>query len=634
MWECVHCTFCNPPLWLVCGNCRRKVDDVEEEVDRKQSATNEVICLDSDDDENGVDSVPLPTTKTAPTASMSTTSGAHVGITKDALIELVEGLPRVHRSTQTNMANATKLCKACNNVYTGKECVDCYTYISKAVQGISDLPQDTKTSLPIVADNTDTTYLVQTSTTGGKFWKIEHNGCNTTVTFGSINNSENPHPKKKTHPTFGEASNYYDKAIRNKISKGYYRPAEKTVSVNEIGAVSTTRKRVRSAEANIQLSGMVESSSGLNQNEMPRGVYQLANCHQNPKTVVVPQNKVIDNQYFKWMIDKLPSYRKQLPENLPDNAKICIYGGSTIEPGQRLRVHCAPNVSDIFANGITGGRVGYVQSCYSYFRFPLGSTNTHASIGEQAWVTCLENQLANDEIIWNLNEAGANASLDAEFGVYYYLFWFVALKLDDRHFPYRGKYRRKLAADRIDKFSLSDDNYVEIVCRFCWCPRTVLKKQALKENDTLKPDQYLVCQQSHALVGYQSVICNGKKHGRWALFDKTTKPNPVNGYLTHVFEKAENMLCSACQGSCGKSGRFRYACTDENCAAKKIKARKKIHIPEHTKNKIKKHKPRNWATFGTFFCNDCMAEHYEEHGLPLEPALIINNRNNSNNRNV
>ena len=144
----------------------------------------------------------------------------------------------------------------------------------------------------------------------------------------------------------------------------------------------------------------------------------------------------------------------------------------------------------------------------------------------------------------------------------------------------------------------------------------------------------MVCQQSHGLVGYQSVICNGKKHGRWALFDKTTKPNPVNGYLTHVFEKAENMLCSACQGSCGKSGRFRYACTDENCAAKKIKARKKIHIPEHTKNKIKKHKPRNWATFGTFFCNDCMAEHYEEHGLPLEPALIINNRNNSNNRNV
>ena len=261
MWECVHCTFCNPPLWLVCGNCRRKVDDVEEEVDRKQSATNEVICLDSDDDENGVDSVPLPTTKTAPTASMSTTSGAHVGITKDALIELVEGLPRVHRSTQTNMANATKLCKACNNVYTGKECVDCYTYISKAVQGISDLPQDTETSLPIVADNTDTTYLVQTSTTGGKFWKIEHNGCNTTVTFGSINNSENPHPKKKTHPTFGEASNYYDKAIRNKISKGYYRPAEKTVSVNEIGAVSTTRKRVRYAEDDIELSGMVETSS-------------------------------------------------------------------------------------------------------------------------------------------------------------------------------------------------------------------------------------------------------------------------------------------------------------------------------------------------------------------------------------
>ena len=632
MWECVHCTFCNPPLWLVCGNCRRKVDDVEEEVDRKQSATNEVICLDSDDDENGVDSVPLPTTKTAPTASMSTTSGAHVGITKDALIELVEGLPRVHRSTQTNMANATKLCKACNNVYTGKECVDCYTYISKAVQGISDLPQDTKTSLPIVADNTDTTYLVQTSTTGGKFWKIEHNGCNTTVTFGSINNSENPHPKKKTHPTFGEASNYYDKAIRNKISKGYYRPAEKTVSVNEIGAVSTTRKRVRSAEANIQLSGMVESSSGLNQNEMPRGVYQLANCHQNPKTVVVPQNKVIDNQYFKWMIDKLPSYRKQLPENLPDNAKICIYGGSTIEPGQRLRVHCAPNVSDIFANGITGGRVGYVQSCYSYYRFPLGSNNNDASLWEQALITCLKNHSANDEIIWNLNVAGANASLDADIGVYYYLVWFVAIKLDDQHFPYRGKYRRKQAADRIDKFSLSEENYVDVVCRFCWCPRIVLKIQVLKENDTLRPDVELVCRQSHALVGYQSVICNGKRHARWALFDKTTKPNPVNGYLTHVFEKAENMLCSPCQGSCGKSNsRSRYACTDENCAAKRIKAKRKIHFPQHTK---RNYIPRNWATFGTFFCKDCMAEHYVEHGLPLEPALIINNRNNSNNRNV
>lgn len=312
----------------------------------------------------------------------------------------------------------------------------CYTFISKAVQGSLDLPLDTETRLATVTDNTNTTYLVKSSTSGGKFWKIVRDGCSTTVTFGSISNSENPHPKKKPHTTLGEASAYYDEAIRKKISKGYYRPAEKTLSVNETVAVAATRKRVWSAHANIELSGM-ESSSGLNQNKMPRGVYQFANCHKNPKTVVVPPHKVIVNQYFKWTTEQLSCYRKELPKDLPKNARICIYGGSTINPAQRLRNHWNPNESDLFADGITGGSVGYVKCCYSYFRFPPGSTNSDASIGELALITCLENVSATDETIWNVETAGANASLDADFSIYYYVFWFVALELDDhRHFPY------------------------------------------------------------------------------------------------------------------------------------------------------------------------------------------------------
>jgi hypothetical protein len=197
--------------------------------------------------------------------------------------------------------------------------------------------------------------------------------------------------------------------------------------------------------------------------------------------------------------------------------------------------------------------------------FPSGSNDETVSKGESNFVAAAAKFLSGSDVLWNINEPGANARLTSENSCNYYAILALVKNTGEEPFPWKSDRRSTMSA-------ASSKTDIRIVCKLCWGIRFASAES--NGNLTNKRWQY-VCSSKHAvdaLEGFASIDCG--THKNWKEYDPVENPNPMKGYRTHKFVR--NRLQAKCmyQG-CMKLSKM--WCSDQGCQRKEFQMARGPH---------------------------------------------------------
>jgi hypothetical protein len=215
-------------------------------------------------------------------------------------------------------------------------------------------------------------------------------------------------------------------------------------------------------------------------------------------------------------------------------------GGSSCNVNNRVgNVHLAPGSSDIFRDGIVRQIVGFISVAVVRVCYGEGATKEMSAKGESSFVEALEAFATNETVKWNINKAGANATLTDDNSIYYYVITALAVILPKPSFnPWQKEDRRRSNGE-------SSDTDIIIVCMGCGGTRYAYKAWVdfSGEVPKLKADEFRADCTKRINIDGRSANC-GKMY--FKLFDENEYKNlvPKKGLGTHRFMKtAKKKIC-------------------------------------------------------------------------------------------